>query len=111
MENRFRGKMPAALRAKQFLPFSALGGLSEALAEREKVTAPDIDLTEDLAEELNWTMQIVECGDMIEVLYVREEEAVRITGRVTGIDRAGRVLRIENTRISFENILAVFLVG
>ena len=107
MANRVRGKMPPALRAKQFLPFSALSGLSEALEKRERVAAPKIDLTEDMAEELNWIM----CGKVIEVLYVRKEERVKLTGMVLKIDRVGRILQVENTRILFEDILAVSIVS
>ena len=111
MANRVRGKMPPALRAKQFLPFSALSGLSEALEKRERVAAPKIDLTKDMAEELNWIMQEVECGKVIEVLYVRKEERVKLTGMVLKIDRVGRILQVENTRILFEDILAVSIVS
>ena len=56
-------------------------------------------------------MQEVECGKVIEVLYVRKEEMVKLTGTVLKIDRDGRILQVENTRILFEDILAVSIVS
>lgn len=36
MGNRKAGKMPVSERAKQFMPFAALRGLEEALAEQDR---------------------------------------------------------------------------
>ena len=44
--------MPVSQRAKQFLPFSALQGLAEALSEQEKILVPMAELSEDMQEEL-----------------------------------------------------------
>ena len=56
MAGRPRAKMSVQDRAKQFLPFAALKGLPEALAEKERVVVPKIILTEDMSEELNRKM-------------------------------------------------------
>ena len=51
MESKPRHKMPIEDRAKQFMPFAALRGLPDALAAKEKVTAPQVELSEETAEE------------------------------------------------------------
>ena len=44
MANKPRMKMPASDRAKQFMPFSALKGLDEALREKERIIVEKADL-------------------------------------------------------------------
>ena len=70
MAGRPRAKMSVQDRAKQFLPFAALKGLPEALAEKERVVVPKIILTEDMSEELNRKMQQIEPGMIIGEGYV-----------------------------------------
>ena len=53
MPSKPKQKMPIEERAKQFMPFSALKGLEEALASKEKIIVPKKELTQDYAEELN----------------------------------------------------------
>ena len=45
--------MSRVQRAKQFAPFSALKGLEEALAEKEREYEPQAELSDDAAEELD----------------------------------------------------------
>lgn len=44
--------MPIEDRAKQFMPFAALKGLPDALAAKEKVTVPGIELSEEAEKKL-----------------------------------------------------------
>lgn len=52
MANKPKHKMPIEDRAKQFMPFAALKGLPDALAAKEKVTVPGIELSVEMAEKL-----------------------------------------------------------
>ena len=48
-----RGKMSREMRAKQFMPFAALKGYSEALRRKEKITVPKPEFSEEYQEELD----------------------------------------------------------
>ena len=51
MASKPKNKMPIEERAKQFMPFAALRGLPDALAAKEKVLVPRIELSPEMAEE------------------------------------------------------------
>ena len=48
-----RGKMERSERAKQFMPFAALKGFEELLAEKEKMIVQKIELSEERKAELD----------------------------------------------------------
>lgn len=103
MENR-RIKMDRRNRAKQFMPFDALKGFREAVAEKERIIVPKGDLSEDQKEEIDWRLRQIQEKDIITVEYFHNREYVQITGMVTRIDDVSRTLDIVNTRISFADI-------
>ena len=109
MATRPKNKMPIADRAKQFMPFSALRGLSEALAARERIIVPKVELSEEMAEELNRKMHLLERGKVATVIYFHQDEYIKITGMVARIDATSRLLQIVNTKIGFEDILDIIL--
>lgn len=49
MSMKEKHRMSTKDRAKQFMPFSALKGLEEALAEKEKIVVSKIEPSEDSA--------------------------------------------------------------
>ncbi len=102
-----RPKMSVENRAKQFMPFAALRGLPEALAKREKVVSPKIELTEDMAEELDWNMREIEAGMMVTVIYFCKDEYLKKTGIVSRIDKTARVIQVVETKIRFEDLLFI----
>jgi hypothetical protein len=99
--------MPVSERAKQFMPFAALKGLPEALAKKEKIIVPKVNMTDDLAEELDRKMHLIEPGKTVCVTYYAEEEYLRKTGLVSKIDAAGRVLTVVDTKILFGDIAGI----
>lgn len=109
MAARPRARMPAEQRAKQFMPFAALKGLPEALAEKEKVIVPKIEVSEDMAEELDWKMHQLERGEVATVIYFCQGEYLKKTGTVARIDKNARILQIVDTIIAFEDLLDVEL--
>lgn len=100
-------KMPRQDRAKQFMPFSALNGLSEALAKKERQTVQKIELSESMEEELNRKFLLLERGKMVTVTYYLDGEYVKMTGLVAMIDNHYRVLRIVDTRIHFDDVIDI----
>lgn len=100
-------KMDVSNRAKQFLPFAALKGLPEALAEKEKIRVPRPQLSEDYMAELDARMHLIEKGMMITVTYYKNEECLQKTGMVARFDTQCRILQVVDTKIMFEDILDV----
>lgn len=109
MANKPKNKMPIEERAKQFMPFAALRGLPDALAAKEKVLVPKIELSPEMAEELDRQMHLISKGKMATVVYFNNGEYIKITGLVARIDETSRILQIVNTRIPFADILQVEL--
>ena len=89
--------MPVSDRAKQFMPFSALKGLDEALRAKEKIVVPKVELSPEMAEELDYKMHLLEKGKMVTVIYFSNGEYVKVTGLVARIDETSRVIQIVNT--------------
>lgn len=91
-------------RAKQFMPFAALKGYPDALRKKEKVVVPKIELSPEYQEELDRKLRQVQKNDIITVVYFSKDEYLQLTGMVSRIDVTARVLKVVNTKISFEDI-------
>lgn len=109
MASKPKNKMPIEERAKQFMPFAALSGLPDALAAKEKVLVPQIELSPEMAEELDRQMHLLAKGKMASVVYFHKGEYIQITGLVARVDETSRLLQIVNTKIRFEDILQVMI--
>lgn len=107
MASKPKNKMPIEERAKQFMPFAALRGLPDALAQKEKILVPRMELSPEMEEELDRQMHRLSKGRMAAVVYFQKGEYIRITGLVARIDENSRLLQIVNTKIRFEDILEV----
>jgi len=106
-----RSKMSVEQRAKQFMPFAALRGLPESLALKEKVIVPKVELSEEMAEELDRKMHLLEKGKVATIIYFAKDEYLKKTGMVARIDLTAGVLQIVNVKISFDDILDVWVEG
>ncbi|MDE7232401.1 MAG: YolD-like family protein [Lachnospiraceae bacterium] len=107
MASKPKNKMPIEERAKQFMPFAALRGLPDALAAKEKVLVPKVELSPEMEEELDRRMHLLTKGKMSTVIYFQKGEYIKITGLVARIDETSRLLQIVNTKIRFEDILQI----
>ena len=103
-------KMPVSDRAKQFMPFSAVKGLAEALQAKEKIVVPKVELSPEMAEELDYRMHLLEKGKIATVVYFNKDEYLKTTGMVARIDETSRILQIVNTKIQFDDILDIDIV-
>lgn len=97
-------KMSREERAKQFMPFSALKGYSEALRKKEKIVVSKMELSEGHQEELDWKLREISENDMVTVIYFSKHEYLRLTGMVSRIDKNTRILTIVNRKILFEDL-------
>ena len=91
-------------RAKQFMPFAALKGYEEALRAKEKIVVEKIELSEEKKAELDYKMQQIHKNDIVTVVYFCKDEYIKLEGMVSRLDRDAKVLKIVNTKISFEDI-------
>lgn len=107
MASKPKNKMPIEERAKQFMPFAALKGLPDALAAKEKITVPKVELSEEMAEELDRRMHELTKGKIATVVYFHKDEYIKITGMVARIDETSWLLQIVNTKIPFDDILEI----
>ena len=60
MANKPRMKMPVSERAKQFMPFSALKGLDEALREKERIIVEETENGEKYLEYFDEAINTIE---------------------------------------------------
>nr|WP_291235058.1 YolD-like family protein [Frisingicoccus sp.] len=95
-------------RAKQFMPFAALKGYSEALRKKERIIVSRRELSEEYGEELDRKLRQVQEGEMVSVVYYCRGEYVRLTGKVAKIDKEARMLRIVNEKIAFDDLYALY---
>jgi len=108
--NRPKAPMLISERAKQFMPFAAVKGLTEALAKKDKVPVPKVEMSEESAEELNKKIHFIQKGMTVTVTYFCDDEYIQLTGRVVQLDDIFHTLRIGDTKIEFNDILDVDLI-
>ena len=100
-----RVKMDRQNRAKQFMPFDALKGFREAVAEKERIIVPKRELSEEQKEELDRKLRQVQKKDIITVEFFHNREYLQLTGMVSRVDATSRILAIVNTKIAFDDII------
>ncbi len=104
MASKPKSLMPISERAKQFLPFAAVKGLPEALAKKERVAASKVEMTEELAMELDDKIRRVQLGSNVTVTYFFMDQYVQITGELIKLDSIYRTIQIDETIIEIDDI-------
>lgn len=110
MVNKPRSPMPVSERAKQFLPFAAVKGLTEALARKDKVLVPKVEMSEELAAKLDEKMHHIQKGSIVTVTYFCDDEYIQLTGRFTRSDDITHRLQIDESKIEFDDVLDIDLI-
>lgn len=95
---------PQADRAKIFAPFDALVGFREALARKERIIVPKVELSEDMKEILDYKFQQIKPDDIISIIYYDNDEYVKVSGIVTKYSILDRTITIVHTKIPVANI-------
>lgn len=99
------GRMSSADRAKQFMPFAALKGYDEAIAELNLMQEPRITLGEDAAQELDERLRALRPGDMSEIRYYNRRAYESLVGRVMLIDMLSRRIVVGTAQIDLDDII------
>lgn len=95
-------------RARQFMPFDALKGFREALAEKERIVVQKRSLSEERQEALGRKLRRLQKKDIVTVEYFHNGAYVRLTGMISEIDVPGRRMYIDDTEVSFSDIALLF---
>lgn len=95
-------------RAKQFMPFSPLKGLDDALLTQERVIEERVYLGEDAQNELNGKLLGLEPGERVTAVYYRGGRYVRASGTVTKVDVNARRLILDETRIPIDDLKDIY---
>lgn len=99
--------MPVSDRAKQFMPFAALSGLSAALEAKEREIVARRELSEDAAAELDITLRHMQRGCKVCVTYYRNGQYQKITGVLRALDPAHGMICVDDVRIAFCDLFCV----
>lgn len=84
--------------AKQFLPFDALKGFSEALRKAENEEQEKLDFSK------------FKVGDSVFIQYYYQLDYMEIVGTIQKISYEKKLLFLTNTRISFSDIVGIYKV-
>ena len=94
-------------RAKLFMPFDALKGFREALAAKEHIVVPKIDLSEEMLEELDIKFRQLSPGMMVTIVHYSKDEYVKTTGMIARISVSSRIIQVVNTKIALDDIRSI----
>ena len=106
--SKVRPSMPVSLRAKQFMPFKAVGGLDEALEaqRRARLRVPRRELTEESLAELDRAFAAMAPGDEVLVTLYRDGEYITLNAHFGGADPLRREVTLSGQRIPFMDLLS-----
>lgn len=104
------GKLRAG-RAQQFMPFAALRGYYNLVAQQERVVEPRRDHTEEDVMHLSNLLSQVKKGSVVRVKHYQDGAYVTTCGAVTEIVPEFQMLRVIKQRISFEDIYELEFLG
>lgn len=114
-------RMKVEDRAKIFAPFAALKGYEEAIAAKQKVTVPRIDLSEEIKEYLDLQLgkieRLLHSGHhpIITVVFFKKDkvnneeggEYIQFTGMAAKFDHTSRILQIVDKRLRLDDIYSI----
>lgn len=100
-----------ASRAKLFIPYDALKGFREILAEKEKIIVEKRILSEDDLEELDRTIHLLQKGMIIQIIYYDEQDYIFLEGVISKIDlEYSKFIQIVKKKIALEKIVDIKIV-
>ena len=94
-------------RARQFLPFDSLKGLSEALKEKEEERIEKIELSEEQLEKISEVLNTLEKEDLVLVTYYLNKQYVNKKGIVNKMDEIKKKIVVDNENVYFVDILNI----
>lgn len=105
--------MTPSERAKLFMPFDAMKGLTEALREREErhLRVEKRELSEEAAALLSANIGKVKRGAVVKVEYYRAFHEATLQGSVNAIDFVYRYLVVGDERIYFDDLYKLKIIN
>lgn len=114
-------KMLIEDRAKIFAPFAALKGYEVAIAAKQKIVVPRIELSEESKEYLDLqigkVLQLLMKGEhpIITVVYFRKDrmnnedggEYIQFTGMVGKLEQTSRIIQIVEKKLRLDDIYSI----
>jgi len=91
-------------RAQQFVPFAALKGYYKLVAEKENEQGPKVEMSDDIANDLNYKFAQLKVGAKVVVRYYKINRYFIIKGPVKYIDMTKKYLVVDSERILFCDI-------
>ncbi len=91
-------------RAQQFIPFAALKGYYSLVAEKENEYEPKMEMSDDVANDLNYKFTQLKVGAEVIVRYYKINKYLTVVGKVKYIDMAKEYLVVDSERILFCDI-------
>ncbi len=104
-----RPRMTREERAKQFLPFSAVRGLEEALEKKRAALfhSEKPMLAPDRENEIDRVLRTLKKGDRIKVVYYIGDEEIIETNVVKAISSEKRALALDKGSVGFDSIISI----
>ena len=99
-------------RAKQFMPFDALSGLTSAFREREERHSmiERKELSEDEKETISKVLAKVSKGMLIEINFYLNGKYYDLIDRVVKIQPINSFVQLGETKIFFDDIFSVEII-
>ena len=93
-------------RAKQFAPFDALGGLRQALAEKEleHERKEKHEVSEEVTQIIQNTLLKIKKGNKAEILCYDNGYYITVEGQINKIDYVYRYIVIGEGKVFFDDI-------
>lgn len=104
-------------RAKIFAPFAALKGHSEAIAARQKIVASKVELSEESAQQMDYSLMDIDNHlkhgkhPIIKLIYFKQDvrlkdkgEYIELSGVVAKLNKELRWIQIVNKKINLDDI-------
>lgn len=98
-------------RAKQFMPFDAMKGLKEALAEREerRSRVEKREISEEQIEHISTILARIEPGMEVAIEHYRAFHDVVSHGKIQRLDTVYKFIVLSNEKIFFDDIYDILI--
>ena len=101
--------MPVSERAKQFMPFSALKGLDEALLQKERQRISPAELSDEQKKEINEILSSIKRGDYATIFYFNQGRFNKVDGQIQSFNKTLEIVTINSVEIAFNKITNIYL--
>ena len=104
-------KMSREERARQFMPFAALRGFDEMLAEELEIKEEKRELGEDDSARISHTLAKIEKNDFVRVTFYDKTRYRKECGTVTEINYSSGYFKVGIVKVFFDDISEIELLG